>query len=299
MIESEATAPSRRSVSSYHDILSLNSDQSVAARQFDEPGFGTLVSQGAVLGMLMCFGLHIDAMLAIPGFYNYLIIAALPNYLGIGLGIGSIVAAVVWACGHLAKRRLGKFARCIVALLTLACLGGGLVGIVGGEGFNSSDLRFAVGFLLANGLAMGLFIGSHVEPWRELVREQAGSGSTTLSALTGIILRLTIVFFLMMSIVSLAAIYGLRHSRQTLAFGVIAVVHFALASALVFARLKFWVLLPLAILVTSPIVPFVTDVLTPNDSLMWYVSVSYLGVWAVFLWTRATDFRGKGRSEEN
>lgn len=299
MIESDAIAPSRRSAYRYGDILSLNSDQSLAARQFDEPGFGTLVSQGAVLGMLLCFGLHIDAMLAIPGFYNYLVMAALPKYLGFGLGIGSIVGAVVWACGHLAKRRLGKFARCVVALLTLACLGGGLLGIIGAKYFNSSDLLFNVDLLVVSVLAMGLFIGSRVEPWRELVREQPGSGSTTLSALSGIILRLMIVFFLMMSIVSLAAIHGLSHSRQTFAFVVIALVHFALASVLVFARLRFWVLLPLAILVTSPIVTFVTDVLTPNDSLMWYVSVSYLGVWVVFLWTRATDFRGKGRSEEN
>lgn len=297
MIESDVTVSSHRPRYFYGDVLSLNLDQSFSIRQSEGPGFGTLVSQGAVSGMLLYFGFVTHGILTHPNFYNFLFVNALPQFLGIGLGIGSIVGGMIWACCHLAQRRLGKLVRCIVAVFALGFVCAVLVAIYGGE-VKASDAPRIAGFLVVTGGAIGLFVGSRVKPWRELIRGQAGVDSGVFSALSGLILRLAVVFFLLRSIVMLAALLGLNYSRKGLVFTVIPLSHFAIASVLVFVRMRFWLLLPLALIVTSPVVAFATDVLTPEDSFVWYLTVGYLTVWAIFLFTRATPFLGKSRSEE-
>ena len=73
--------------------------------------------------------------------------------------------------------------------------------------------------------------------------------------------------------------------RQEFTFSVIAVSHFALAVVLVFARIPFWLLLPLAIIVNFPIVVFLSDALPKVEGVR-VLTLIYLHLWAAFLLCR-------------
>ena len=135
------------------------------------------------------------------------------------------------------------------------------------------------------GLVFGLVIGSKFRPHYELIRGTSTDRWQGLSGITGLLLRVFVIFSLMVSILCLILSTQRNFDRKEFAFAVIAVSHFALAVVIIFARIPFWLLLSLAIIVNFPIVVFLTDAL-PNVVGFRELTLIYLHLWAAFLLCR-------------
>jgi hypothetical protein len=70
---------------------------------------------------------------------------------------------------------------------------------------------------------------------------------------------------------------------EELPFVLIAFAHFTAGLAVAFIKMKFWLLWPLAFVINSPVI-FYLSALQPG--FMLYLTVSYLVVWGAFLLTR-------------
>ena len=75
-------------------------------------------------------------------------------------------------------------------------------------------------------------------------------------------------------------------SPEEFSFAVIALGHFLAAVVIVFVRMPFWLLLPLALIINFPIAAYITDVLTDKEVALRNFSLAYLCVWGAFLLTR-------------
>ncbi len=108
-----------------------------------------------------------------------------------------------------------------------------------------------------------------------------------LTGFTGLFLRLAIIFFLMESTLAFLMELQSENSGRDFVLVSIALVHFIAASLIVFARLRFWLLLQLALVINFPLVAYVLEVAKDDEWLMWYAGVSYLIAWAAFLIVRS------------
>jgi len=78
-----------------------------------------------------------------------------------------------------------------------------------------------------------------------------------------------------------------QQERRDLACGTIALAHFLAASIVIFARINFRLLLPLALLINIPIGYAIKKEFSQlDDSFFFYLSIGYLAMWAAFLLTR-------------
>lgn len=278
----------------YGQILARSAHE--AAKHSQIPGIGRFLTQGMAAGVFVFFVLPLLYTLYNFGrSFNSFIILLLPIYLAIGMSLGLVQGLVIWACTRLARHNLDKGSRAAIGVLVMATvIGVGYLLNPSQPRNETADLEYYLAFGGVNifiGVTYGLFTGSRLQPWRELVRgaEWLPRQSRLLTGFTGLLLRVVIIFSLMESI--LLVIDTLRSDSQNdlLLFG-IAFGHFIAASVIVFARLKYWLLVPLAIILNLPVVVLITDVLTHADLFWWYVAVSYLGLWAAFLLTRWSAF---------
>ena len=291
MIKTDAATPYQRPLSIYGEILS---------RSIDTPGpsarlpFGRLVSQGMAVSVVIAFLIVLTYILSHPSSgYNFFFIYLLPFYLAAAVVFGAIVGLIIWGCSRLAQRQLQPGARTAIAVVVL----GVLIGVYwwnlplspDGYQFTTTDFFGVLTVSLIIGALFGGIIGSRLQPWRELVRgiNSVPSWSRVLTGITGFFLRVIVVWLLMESILILAC--NLQNFHQgdvvmtALIFG-----HLVAAVVIVFARLRFWLLLPLALLINFPTVVFLTDVLPADEPILPGIVVSYLGVWAAFLITRCS-----------
>jgi len=257
------------------------------------PPLGRFLSQGVAAAACMVFLNVAIAILSEPtNGYNFVFIFALPIFLALGMIFGLVEGFVIWGCTRLTRHRLSPVVRTSIGMVLWA-----IVMVVwwwqfrhpvGTESFVFADYLWYVGSYLTIGAAVGLVTGSELQPWRELVRgaKELPSRAGILTGITGVILRVLVVWFLMES--TLTVIYSLQgHVRQyEVTFSVLAFAHFAAAVAISFARLKFWLLLPLALLINIPAVVVMTDVVPPDMWIARYIIAGYLGLWALFLITR-------------
>ena len=290
MIKTDAATPYQRPPYVYGEILSRSIDTPAPSARLP---FGRLVSQGIAVSVVVTFLIVLTYILAHPSNgYNFFFIYLLPFYLAGAVVFGAIEGLIIWGCSRLARRQLQPGARTTIAVVVL----GILIGlywwnILSPYDYKSSTTEF-FGVLTVSLIIGGLFggiIGSRLQPWRELVRgiTSVPSWSRVLTGITGVFLRVIVVWLLMESILILA--YSLQRFQQrdfvisAFMFG-----HLVAAVVIVFARLRFWLLLPLALLINFPTVVFLTDVLPPDDPILRGIVVSYLGVWAAFLITRCS-----------
>ena len=272
----------------YGEILSQPVD--TRAKQ---PGVATFLSQGAVVGALMGFLSLVCGLVSNPdNGYNFFLVFYLLPFLLSGLVLGAFEGSIMWACIHWTRRRLHILLRACIGIFVHAGYMT-LMNVLWGkhalpqENVSTADYLWAFCFYIGFGLVFGLMVGSRFQPFYELVRGITSTPWLSVeTGLTGFVLRVCVVFGFMQSVLNLIW-QQQRHeisSEQTLA--VIAVVHFVAAGVIVFARMPTWLLVQLALLVNVPIVLFMTEVLTGNDSPMWILSIFYLTVWFVFLVTR-------------
>lgn len=137
-------------------------------------------------------------------------------------------------------------------------------------------------------------------PWGELVRpgDIPGRHSAILGGLTGAILRFALVFFLLVSLVTLIIMLGYdptleeytgtsRRSEDALRifWAVLAVWHFSVGLVVVFSKTKFWQLQLLATIVNVPVVMCLVRYQQELGSLQ-YLMFGYLDAWLIFLLAR-------------
>ena len=281
MIETDATIADRtyKIVQDLHDEL---------------PSLGTFVSQAAVVGGLTGFvSLALGITLETQSGYNFFLLLFLLPLVLAGMFYGAFEGSIIWACTRAAGHQLPVVLR--------GCIGIGvhvffvtLTGILAPKpavlAENPPGLIYLYGIwiYIGYGLLLGLVTGSRFEPWSELFR-----GTTTTpwrsmaSGLTGLALRPVVVFGFMQSVLYLIYEQQRGEIRSQYTIAVIAVIHFIAAGVIVFARMPYWLLLQLALIVNFPILLFITDVLTPDDHTpMRVLSFIYLGIWFAFLVTR-------------
>lgn len=276
MSENAATVPQTPYV--YGSVLL----RSVYQPQSLEPSrLGRCLSQGAatgaVIGFLFCLiqaGLH----------NNGYLLLVLPFLLVIGIIMGLFQGLVVWGWMRLAEHHLSWGYRMAIGVSTATMFV--LLWFVIWVPRLTNHL-FPLAVYLSICIALSLAAGSKLQPWRELVRgaEALPQQWRLLTGITGFLLRVVVVFFLMETILATITTLQLDYSQKDLAFTRIAAVHCIVAFAIVFARLRFWILLPLALLVNVPTVLWLTEV-AKDDVLSSYFVIGYLALWAAFLLSR-------------
>lgn len=284
MIQNIATNPPYQ----YGNILFA----SVDTQRKDPPGLGRCLSQGAAAGVFSGFLFPVFGMLShAENGYNFLLMAFLPMILAFGLVFGVLEGVTIWACSYLVGHRLHAVLRAVLGVVTLATLVFGydflFVGRASYRGDVSAlDYLAVISFYVGCGVLFGLMIGSRFEPLAELLRGTSPPHWLALTGITGLALRLFVIFCLMESVLYMIWTVQKDGELAEFSFGVIALIHFIAAAVIIFARMPFWLLVPLALITNFPIAAFITDVLKQEDVAFRYISIGYLSLWAAFLLTR-------------
>ena len=249
------------------------------------PSIATFLSQGAATGICLSFLSPASGMLSNPeNGYNYLLVFLLPVFVMGGMLFGLWEGTMLWACTFVAGRRINPVVRAVIGIVVLQLIlrAFGILYAESSPGDESlaAYVRFAV-FDVGCGVLLGLVIGSRFRPFYELLR-----GSTrwpVISGITGLLLRVVVIFSAMVSILNLILSLQWDFNRIKFIFALTAAFHFAAAIVIVFTRMPFWLLLPLALIINIPIVIYVTDVLKPDELGTRTLALNYLALWAAFL----------------
>lgn len=259
-------------------------NEAVSTVKRDQLSWWTFLTQGATAGMLLSYLTLVIGLERYDPYYHPLFVGALPQFLGVGLVLGGLKGIVIWACTRLIRHRLGWFLRSTIASLVFHL-------IIRVPPFRSdgepASWQWLIGSTVVVGLTFGLVIGSRLRPWQRVVRASGtiGRKSAVLAALTGIVLRLGILFlFLFFGLIFLSIL----HSADSVESRWIALItiHVTLSLLLVFSKMRFWLLAALAVLINTPVVMLLTEFQRQQLGEAWYVVISYLALWAMFLLTR-------------
>ena len=274
----------------YGSILFGNVNQSPRA---ELPSLGRFLSQGVAVGTMLSFLWPLISMLAHPeNGYNFLLISYLPLVLGVGLLFGLCEGATIWAATYLVGRRINLVLRAFLGMVILY----GLMRIASllfwepspsTEEASLNEYLVAYSVFAGCGTVLGLTIGSRFRPHYELIRGTTTDQWPVMCGLTGLFLRVLVIFGSMISILILIDSTQGDFHRKEFVFSLVAVCHFAIALVILFVRMPFWLLLLLALITNFPIVALVTDVLTTQDDYRIF-TLSYLILWAAFLSFRAS-----------
>ena len=290
MSEGETTAACQRHPYVDGEILFRSIYQSPRVQL---PSVGRFLSQGAAVGPLLAFLWPLMGMLWHPeNGYNFLLISYLPFFLGGGLLFGLCVGVAIWSVTYLWGRRINAVVRAVLGIVILNLLSFVFNYLFSERSAYDQEVPWKqrllfYGVFWGCGAIFGLVVGSRFRPVYELLRGTAEQWPV-MCGLTGLLLRLLVIFALMVSILSLIPSTQGDFHRTEFAFSLIAVCHFAIALLILFVRLPFWLLLPLALIINFPTVALVTNVLRQQDDGIRILTLSYLCLWAAFLSFRAS-----------
>jgi hypothetical protein len=274
----------------YGDILSW----SVYATADEPPGAARCISQGITVGVLLSFVSPVSNMLMqLPNGYNFFFMAFLPLYLGGGMLFGAFQGIVIWACTQIDGHRLNVLVRVCLSLGVLGAFIAAYSYLYDTRSPYYGEVSYlnclaGFGIYMAYGLIFGVVTGSKFQPGYELVRGMTSSPRrSVLTGITGLILRLVVVFALMESILNFVYVQQNGYSKPIdCTIALVAVIHFVAATVVVFARMPFWILVQVALLINFPIIVFITEVVTANDAALRQLSIVYLVLWAAFVFSR-------------
>ena len=275
------------------ELLSLNPDPVP-----ELPAIGTFLSQGAAVGVLLGFHFPFFGMLADPdNGYNFLLIGWLPFFLGGGIICGLFEGTMLWACSYITGRRLHVVVRtvCAIVLMTISVAFFDAL-FVSGDPPSWRNFLIFYGNFMPYGVVFGLVIGSGFRPWHELARGTTPPQWPVVNGITGLLLRVLVVYGLMVSVLLLTDILNETYRRKEVVLTIIAVSHFTAAAIILFARLPFWLLLPFALIINFPVAALITDVLTKDDAFTRTIALNYLVLWAAFVSCR---FRWRSTANED
>jgi len=268
----------------YGEILSR---LAYVSEENEPPQLGSFLWQGATIGALLAFLSPVNGLLSNDPYYGSLFVAALPWFLAYGIGFGLLEGAIIWACAYMTGHRLNVVVRASIGVVVLVLLLFAIDFLFAKHSANANTVSVAhISIYISCGVLFGLVIGSKFDPLHEFIRGTTPPRWSFLTAITGFALRLLVILFLMYSILIFIWTLMVNFTRREFTFAVIALSHFIAALVIVFVRMPFWVLLPLALLVNFPIAVFITDVLGPDQSADRVITLGYLHVWAAFLLCR-------------
>jgi hypothetical protein len=246
-----------------------------------------------VVGAFIAFLFPVAGMLLHPeNGYNFLLIAWLPYILATGMGFGVGEGVLIWACSYIAGQRPNALGRATLGIVVQALL------LVSFTYFypdqrprSNAPLKVWLIFIViyaAVGVTFGLVSGSKFSPMRELLRGTNPPRWVGLNGITGFLLRVLITYAMMEATLWVILMLQRSRSQSELAFAAIAFGHCAVATVILFTRMPFWLLLPLALLINFPVVVLITDVLTEDMIGLRPIIIAYLTVWAAFLLCRVS-----------
>jgi hypothetical protein len=272
----------------YGEILSRSLSESPLS---ELPSLGRCLSQGMVVGAFIAFWFPVLGMLLHPeNRYNFLLISWLPLFLATGIGFGLLEGLFIWACSYIAGHVLNALARATVSIVVLAILV-----VIFNRLYSDPPAPYdpylpdwlrLVDFYSPVGVAFGLLIGSRFNPVNELLRGTTPPRWLALNGITGVVLRVLVIYATMQSTLILIWMTQDGTYPHKSIFMTIAVGHCVMAIVILFTRMPFWLLLLLALLINFPVVVLITDVLT--NEIAQYAVIVYLALWAVFLLCRVS-----------
>lgn len=257
------------------------------------PGLLTFLSQAALGYGLGLFLWIVGYMVVYFDFNNLTLVFLIPWLLTTGIVIGTPIGFILWVFTKVSDRPLSPPYRATIAVLLQAIGCFALLLFFTWEMPTGMTLLGVLLIIALTGITIGSLAGSSLRIGRELVRtgEAKHLGARIFAVLTGLVLRCNVVqAFLASVIVATLALqsyfYEEPYAEQldprwiAAAFG-----HFALASIVLFARLKFEVLAVLTAIASAPVIAGIR--MFPQMPVeLWYVLIGYLVAWALFLLSR-------------
>ena len=286
MSGSNATASSEVLPARYGSILSYVGNST-------PPGIGTFLSQGVAAGAMVYFFFPLLMVLLYPSVgYNLWFVPFVACFVVLGMVLGIIEALIVWGCTKIDGDNFNPAIRAAlptgIAILIFAVIYYRNVASYPyyDRPVLSTDLLVAAAFLLPPLVIIGFVTGSRLRPWRALTSGSEVTRSRALAAATGVILRSLIVFGAMNAVIALVSTLKAEFRQSDLIFALISLVHFVTAAVIVFTRIRFWIVVQLALIINFPVVLLITEVLNNQPAGMRYAPVGYLAIWAAFLLAR-------------
>lgn len=264
-----------------------------------QPGLATLLAQAVVGSFFGNVVLVIARVLLDCDPYNIWFIFSLPFLLAWGLATGVPAGLLIWAGTKLARGPLLAINRSLlgVLIMSLAWLFVWLFSL--GKDTSPKVQLWALPVLFVPGVMIGLVTGSRLRLGRELVRggEADATALKILAGLTGLILRVVVVFLFLASIILVITTlqsYFLESKPRSeylqtdmvwnpLIFG-----HAALGVVILFVRLKFSPLATLTAIAAAPVVAFLWA-FPEIDEVTRIVILGYVGAWGMFLLSRSRE----------
>lgn len=254
-------------------------------------GLLSCLSQGVTTGSILIFLVTALSIVDRPDYYSFGVIQYFPLYLVYGVGTGLVQGLVLWACGRLVGHNLRWYMRMIVAGLVVAIPYTVMLLIVFSLEVikNQYSLFLLVALVMAAiGATFGLLTGSRFSPWRQLVRgdDSLPVGSWLFTGATGLLLRVAIVFFLMVAFLAAIIVSNSRIWEAEFIWPILFLLHFQFAFAVAFLKLRFWMLLTLAVVLNIPVIILLNYLAKEAPAFAVYICTGYLGAWVLFLISR-------------
>jgi hypothetical protein len=226
-------------------------------------------------------------------FNNFTLVVIIPWLLTAGIVVGTPIGFILWVFTKVSDRPLSPAYRATIAVLLQAIGAFALLLLFSLQMPTGETLLGMLLVIAATGIMVGSLAGSSLRIGRELVRtgEAKHLVARIFAVLTGLVLRFNVVqAFLASVIVATLALQSFFYEKPYVeqldprwiaaAFG-----HFALASIVLFARLKFEVLAVLTAIASVPVIAsFWMFPEMPVE--LRYVLVGYLVAWGLFLLSR-------------
>jgi hypothetical protein len=244
-------------------------------------------------GACMTFLSVLIQILSHPGNgYNFVYIFTLPILLAGGMVFGVIEGFSIWGCTRLVQHRLHPAARAGIGAVLCGLLVPGYLWVFPFLPYEPrpafDEYLWSISMSLASAIAIGLVTGSRLQPWPELIRgaQDLPAQSRLLTGITGLFLRVIVLFFVMVAIMGAICAVQTHDRLGDTVNEFIALAHFVAAAVIVFARMKFWLFLPLAVIVNLPSAYFFNEAVKHHDVLLSSMSIGYFVLWIAFLIAR-------------
>lgn len=271
-------------------------ERRVYAPVIRQPGFATLLAQ-AVVGSFFGNVVAVIATVLLDYHpYNSFYVFSLPFLLAGGIATGVPAGLLVWAGGKLAHGSLLTITRSLVGIFVMSLAWFLFWSLWGRQEISRTGLLWALPLVLVPGVMIGLVTGSRLRLGRELVRrgEADATALKILAGLTGLVLRVVVVFLFLASLILEVATlqsYFLdsapsENLRRLLVANSLLFGHAALGVVILLVRLKFSPLATLTAIAAAPLVA-VFWALSEMDEVTRIIILGYMGFWGVFLLSRS------------
>ena len=265
------------------------------------PRIKTFVGQAVAGSLLAHFLLFVAPCLLSQNNWDKLASACvlLACFLFLSLFAGVPAGFILWACTRADARPLHWAYRCVVALLVLFP-GWLYLGWIAFP-FTAVEKLWVLAWLLLSAVMIGVFTHSRLRVGAELVRggEAVRQVSRVLAALSGVVLRLTVVLLFMESAVAAIYLYREPDRQDELIWTTLLCGHFAASLFVVFVRTNTGLLAILAAISLAPLIIALVTFPQMRETAS-YVFHGYFALWATFLLSRwrQTDFALSFLNEE-